>query len=100
MLTEMILKAAVKNYKENLPVNDLSEWEFTITLDLFDEKISATRSFENPSQIKIEGNCERFPIKPKDNSYTIDSWKELLSQSLFGFLPENNFKYRGPGLDP
>lgn len=82
-----------KNYKDNLPVKDLSNWEFTITLDLFDEKISATRSFDNPFQIKVNGNCKNFPIKPKDNCYSIDSWKELLSQSLFGFISEDGFKY-------
>lgn len=82
------------NYKDFLPVKELKDWEFTITLDLYGEKVSATRSFNIPSQIKIRGNCQNFPIKPVDDYYSPEAWKEVLGQGLFGLAEENEFKYK------
>lgn len=73
-----------KNFKRFLPTDKLKDWEFTISLDLSNKNVKATRSFANPSQIKIEGD---------DKYISIDEWNDLLSRELFGFIKEDGFKY-------
>ena len=81
-------------YKEVLPISNLKDWEFTVTLDLFNEKIRATRSINNPSQIKINGNCKNFPVTPNDDYYSIDEWKKLLEVALFEYDYTEGLKYK------
>ena len=85
---------------EDLPMQKLSDWEFTIVIDLFDEKITATRSFKNTSIITVKGDFDNFPIKPnysKENKtyfYPIKSWTTLLGQSLFNLKIDDTLKIK------
>lgn len=85
---------------EDLPIQKLSDWEFTIVIDLFDEKITATRSFKNTSIITVKGDFDNFPIKPKYSKenktyfYPINSWTTLLGQSLFNLKIDDTFKIK------
>ena len=83
------------NFKNDLPVEKLENWEFSIKLDLFDEKITATRSFNKPNYIKIKGKCENFPIKAKNNLFTVEEWKNLLEKYFFS-LNNTDIKFEPP----
>lgn len=83
-----------------LPLNDLSDWSFLIVIDLFNEKIIATRTFENTHIITVEGNFENFPIKPtyskadENYYYPLKSWNNLLGQALFNLKANNKLKIK------
>lgn len=83
-----------------LPEDVFNDWEFTISLDIFKEKIYAKRSFNEKSTIIVEGNFSNFPLKPtysKDEQiyfYTLNQWKEVLGNSLFGLKNEDEFKFK------
>ena len=83
-----------------LPEDTFNEWEFTISLDVFNEKIYAKRSFKEKSIIIVEGNFTDFSQKPSYSSekeyyfYTLNQWKEILGNSLFGLKNENEFKFK------
>ena len=83
-----------------LPEDTFNDWEFTISIDIFNERIHAKRSFNEKSIIIIEGNFDNFPLKPtysdeKQNYYyTLNQWKEVLGNSLFGLKIENEFRFK------
>ena len=86
--------------KKYLPEDTFNDWEFTISLDVFNEKIYAKRSFKDKSTIIIEGNFTNFPLKPTYSEekqlhhYTLNEWKEILGNSLFGLKTEREFQFR------
>ena len=87
-----------ENFKKNLPIRKLKDHKFTLTLDLFGEKISATRAINNPSQIEIKGNCKNFPIIPTKNYYSLKEWKRLLERAFFEYNHDKNIKFQ-PSFD-
>ncbi len=82
-----------------LPEDTFNDWEFTICMDIFDEKIYAKRSF-NEKSIIIDGNFSKFPLKPTYSEekeiyfYTLNEWKAVLGNSLFGLKNETEFKFK------
>ncbi len=83
-----------------LPEETFRDWEFTICIDIFNEKIYAKRSFNEMSIIIVEGNFDNLPLKPtysdemQNYFYTLNQWKEVLGNSLFGLKIENEFKFK------
>jgi uncharacterized protein YydD (DUF2326 family) len=74
------------NLHENLkPLADQG-WEFTLTLDLLNEKVSVTRSLASGSRLRMS-----FPpalagvLAPylKEGSIALEDWKDLLGLTLF-----------------
>ena len=82
-----------ENFKKDLPLRKLKNHEFTLTLDLFGEKISACRAINSPSEIEVNGNFKNFPLLPKNNHYSIKEWKRLLEMAFFKFNHNENIIY-------
>lgn len=83
-----------------LPVNDIKDWVFFIEIDLFGEKITASRAIANPKIVNIvEGDCKNFPVKiekdaeKKCDFYKLEDWKTLLGKDLFGLESSIENKY-------
>jgi len=82
-----------------LPTEHLKGWNFTLEMDLFDEKIKVTRYIDNKNEIIIQGNIAKFPVNPKnieDNTYFIyrlNDWKAILKKGLFNFEKNEKIKY-------
>lgn len=83
-----------------LPEETFNDWEFTISIDIFDEEIHAKRSFNDKSIIIVEGDFSKFPLKPTYSEekeiyfYTLNEWKEVLGTSLLGLKNEKEFRFK------
>ena len=86
--------------KKYLPEDTFNDWEFTISIDISNEKIYAKRSFNEKSIIIVEGNFSKFPLKPTYSEekeiyfYTLNEWKEVLGTSLLGLKNEKEFRFK------
>ena len=86
--------------KKYLPEDTFNDWEFTISIDISNEKIYAKRSFNEKSIIIVEGNFSKFPLKPTYSEekeiyfYTLNKWKEVLGTSLLGLKNEKEFRFK------
>ena len=86
--------------KKYLPEYTFNDWEFTISIDIYNEKIYAKRSFNEKSIIIVEGNFSKFPLKPTYSEekeiyfYTLNEWKEVLGTSLLGLKNEKEFRFK------
>lgn len=86
--------------KKYLPEDTFNDWEFTISIDIYNEKIYAKRSFNEKSIIIVEGNFSKFPLKPTYSEekeiyfYTLNEWKEVLGTSLLGLKNEKEFRFK------
>lgn len=86
--------------KKYLPEDTFNDWEFTISIDISNEKIYAKRSFNEKSIIIVEGNFSKFPLKPTYSEekeiyfYTLNEWKEVLGNSLLGLKNEKEFRFK------
>lgn len=83
-----------------MPEDTFNDWEFTISIDISNEKIYAKRSFNEKSIIIVEGNFSKFPLKPTYSEekeiyfYTLNEWKEVLGTSLLGLKNEKEFRFK------
>lgn len=86
--------------KKYLPEDTFNDWEFTISIDISNEKIYAKRSFNEKSIIIVEGNFSKFPLKPTYSEekeiyfYTLNEWKDVLGTSLLGLKNEKEFRFK------
>ena len=84
--------------KRILPVDQLKDWIFYIEIDLFDKKIIASRSIDEPGKIYFESaEFDSFPDKPEKTDdgkfyYTLSNWKKLLGVALFN-IKDSDEKY-------
>ncbi len=70
-------------------IKKIENWTFYIVIDLFGEKITASRAINKHNDIFIEGNIDNFPLKPRKDKkgnpfYKLNEWKEILGEGLFG----------------
>ncbi|KZX11547.1 DUF2326 domain-containing protein [Methanobrevibacter filiformis] len=76
-------------------INKIKNWTFSIEIDIFGEKIRASRSIANSNIILIKGNIDNFPLSPKKDEnnvfYSLNDWKILLELGLFNFKDDNKF---------
>ena len=90
-----IINFCLGSKKERLPIKHLEGWEFSIEMDLFGEKIIATRPIGN--EIFIKGNTDNFPISPIDKGdykyYKLNDWRTVLGKALFDFEKDKSVKY-------
>ncbi len=82
----------------DLPKNELKDWIFYITIDLFGQIVTANRSVSNPKRIEIDSTIPNAPISAEKNLegmlvYNNDDWKKLLGKYLFGIEKEAATKY-------
>lgn len=82
-----------------LPVDDITDWVFFFEIELYGQKITASRSIANAGAINIQGDTSSFPIKPEidDNDkvefYKLAAWRDLLGKGLFGIESSSREKY-------
>lgn len=85
--------------KKLLPIDQIEDWTFFIEFDLLQEKIIASRSIKNPSEIKVQGNVSVFPIAAEKDqlghcySYKNTEWKKLLGICFFDLPAAFDKKY-------
>lgn len=83
--------------KKLLPIDQIEDWTFFIELDLFQEKIIASRSIKNPNIIKVQGNISAFPIvaekEQSEHFYKNTEWKKLLGICFFDLPSDMDKKY-------
>ncbi len=82
--------------EDRLPVEHLEGWKFSLEMDLFEEKITATRPI-GVNEIFIEGNTDDFPDPPLTGDdckyYKLNDWRKLLGKALFDFEKDETIKY-------
>ncbi|WP_298627704.1 hypothetical protein [uncultured Legionella sp.] len=85
--------------KKDLPIEKIEDWIFFMELEIYGEKITASRSISNPNIVKIQGNPTNFPVNVEQDSkdqfqfYKISDWKVLLGMCLFGLPATPKAKY-------
>lgn len=91
-----IISFCLGSDKDILPINHLKGWEFGIELELYGERITATRPVLE-DKISIDGNTENFLLPPTNTLigkyYTLHDWRIILAKALFNFEKDNNVKY-------
>lgn len=79
-----------------LKIEPLRKYDFTIEITLGKNRIFATRFVEDPNFIYIEGDTDGYDIQPSKKKgtsqpyYTVEEWKLLLGQQLFGTFIDPN----------
>jgi len=74
---------------KTLSSESLSDWTFTLELDISGRKYSVSRNTANAKKIFVKGDCNDWPIKPgvdKDtgnNVFRISDWRRLLGYCMF-----------------
>jgi len=73
---------------KTLDKRQLSDWTFTVVMDLAGKKYSISRNTKEQNKIIVEGDCSNWPIQPErglDESqfFSNEHWKDLLGVLLF-----------------
>jgi uncharacterized protein YydD (DUF2326 family) len=75
---------------ETLNKPQLTDWTFTIDLDLGNKRYSVTRNTLDTNRIVINGDCSGWPIKPERDKKTGEQvisekdWNRVLGTLMFG----------------
>lgn len=92
-----VINFCLGSQKDSLPIDHLDGWEFSIEMDLFGKRITATRSISKDNIINIDGDTHKFPYPPTptlfSKYYKLDDWKIVLGKALFNFEKDDNIKY-------
>lgn len=73
-----------------LKEQNVSDWTFTLTLEIAGKVVSASRNTANPGRIQVDGDATDWEIKPKLNKkneeteLTPPQWNSLLGSLMFG----------------
>ena len=73
----------------------LSEWTFSVSLDISGRTCSISRSGKKPSRVHIEGDIESWPVVgqhellPSSHQFSNEQWKDALGALWFG-LPADS----------
>ena len=73
----------------------LSEWTFSVSLDISGRTCSISRSGKKPSRVHIEGDIEDWPVVgqhellPSSHQFSNEQWKDVLGALWFG-LPADS----------
>jgi len=77
----------------------LREFNFSMELDLYGERVSATRSGDAPSKIFVAGDVSKWPIAPKKSKnegewqISNENWRLLLGNAFFNLPVGDTPKY-------
>ena len=71
-----------------LPPEYLSDWEFTIDIDLRNRRVKVTRAVDDSDVVRVVGNIDGLPIPPDSRTddaaiYSIETWRTLLGWVFF-----------------
>lgn len=84
----------------------LVDWHFDVQFDLSGQTLTASRSGGIPKQIRVDGDCEGFCLKPQlqkksgDQIYTADQWNAMLGHEMFGLTCWENETKGRPKFSP
>lgn len=74
------------------PLKD-DDWEFSLTLELFNEEVTVTRKIGSTTKLGISYSPELktvFELYVEEGQIHVDTWKELLGLGLFSLDQENS----------
>jgi len=70
---------------QNVLVDKLNDWTFTLEITLGDIPFSISRSTSGPSRIHIDGDTGNWPVPPDSGGWLgVKNWNQLLSHLVFG----------------
>lgn len=74
--------------KENLPIEYLPEWEFTVDLDIRGRRVKVMRETDNPEVVHITGDISGWNIRPESvgdavSHVPLTEWQRFLGWAFF-----------------
>lgn len=98
-LVEIINFCLGGNKGETLSKKQLSNWTFTMDIDLDGKRYSVSRNTDDENKILIDGDCSTWPIKPsvddktKKQMVSRNDWTRVLGTLMFNLQLNYKIKY-------
>ena len=86
---DFCLGASTKG-KDALPVDNLTDWEFTLELDIGSSKVKVSRRCNASDDVFVDGDVRGWPLEPdmelSDGRFlfSVENWRKILGWGFYG----------------